>query len=93
VVIVGGEACAHLERGGKRLLTFPAAARRPEWARALADLVTASGSTSGSGPGGGRVRRLQVETIDGERATASPVAVSLREVGFVDGYKGLTLGT
>jgi ATP-dependent Lhr-like helicase len=82
VVVVDGEACAHLERGGRRLLTFPAAARSTRWVQALAGLV-----------GSGRVRRLQVEVIDGERATASPVAASLRAVGFAEGYKGLTLGS
>jgi ATP-dependent Lhr-like helicase len=82
VVLVGGEACAHLERGGRRLLTFPAAANHPGWVDALAGLVSS-----------GRARRVQLETIDGEGAAVSRWAGALERAGFVDGYKGLTLGT
>ena len=40
----------------------------------------------------GRVRRLQIETIDGESAGLSPWADGVRAAGFAEGYKGLTLG-
>lgn len=80
VVLSGGEAAAYLERGGRSLLTFAAASNDVAWARALAALVRS-----------GRVRRLRIEQIDGERVAASTHARLLREVGFADGYKGLTL--
>jgi len=81
VVIVDGDACAYLERGGRSLLTFPASTGHPEWVEALATLV-----------GSGRVRRLRVESIDGAAAVSSAWSEPLRRVGFVEGYKGLTLG-
>ncbi len=82
VVLVDGDACAYLERGGKRLLTFPAASAHAVWPRTLAGLV-----------GSGRARRLRVESVDGTSAASSPWAEALHAVGFVDGYKGLSLGT
>ncbi|MFZ4519792.1 MAG: Lhr family helicase [Microthrixaceae bacterium] len=80
VVISDGEACAYVERGGKGLLTFPAADRHPGWAATLAGLVR-----------GGPLRRLRLERIDGAPAASSPHAGALAAVGFVEGYKGLTL--
>lgn len=82
VVMIGGAACAYLERGGRRLLTFPAAADHVEWVSTLAGLVHS-----------GRVRRLQIESIDGASAAVSPWADALRDVGFAEGYKGLSLGS
>ncbi len=80
VVLVGGALVAHLERGGKSLLTFPAAAHHPHWAEGLAALVK-----------DGRVAKLEVTRIDGEPSAESPAAPVLRAAGFVDGYRGLTL--
>jgi ATP-dependent Lhr-like helicase len=80
VILVSGEPTAFLERGGRSLATFPAAARSPHWAEGLAALVK-----------DGRVRRLEIAKIDGEVAAASPVAEHLRAAGFADGYQGLTL--
>jgi len=80
VVLSGGDASAYLERGGRSLLTFAAASEDAYWAQALAALVRSR-----------RVRRLRIEQIDGERVAASPHARSLRDAGFADGYKGLTL--
>jgi ATP-dependent Lhr-like helicase len=80
VVIVDGEACAFVERGGRRLITFPAATGHPEWVEALASLVHQ-----------GRSGRLRLERIDDAPAAASEHAAALRSVGFVEGYKGLTL--
>lgn len=81
VVIVDGEACVYLERGGRKLLTFPAAGNIPQWPRALAGLV-----------GSGRVKRLQISTIDGASTTGSPWEDALIEAGFAQGYRGLTCG-
>ncbi len=81
VVLVDGHACAYLERGGRTLLTFPAASDQPSWPDVFASLV-----------GSGRVRRLRIETIDGVPAASSGWADALRGAGFVDGYKGLSLG-
>jgi ATP-dependent Lhr-like helicase len=82
VVLVGGHACAYLERGGKKLLTFPDAAEHPDWVRHLAGLVTS-----------GRVRRLRIESVDGASAAIGAWSDALRGAGFVDGYKGLSLGS
>lgn len=81
VVMVDGMACAYLERGGRRLLTFPAATDHTGWVAALADLVRS-----------GRVQRLRVERIDDDPASSSPWGEALRAVGFADGYRGLSLG-
>jgi ATP-dependent Lhr-like helicase len=81
VVLIDGHACAYLERGGKKLLTFPAAADHPSWPAVLAGLVSS-----------GRVRRLRVESVDGTSAASCDWVEALRGAGFVDGYKGLSLG-
>jgi ATP-dependent helicase Lhr and Lhr-like helicase len=78
VVLTNGEPAAFLERGGKTLVTFGADPWR--WADALAALVK-----------DGRVRRIELRQIDGTAAGDHPAAALLREVGFVDGYRGLTL--
>jgi ATP-dependent Lhr-like helicase len=78
VVLAGGEPVAFLERGARSLLTFgsePAA-----WADALAGLVK-----------DGRLRRIELQRIDGLPVGESPLADGLRAAGFVDGYRGLTL--
>jgi ATP-dependent helicase Lhr and Lhr-like helicase len=80
-VVWSTAACAYLERGGKRLLTFPAAAEHPEWPR--------SSAASSIRPAGAPAA---IETIDGEPAATSPWADALRAAGFADGYKGLTRG-
>ena len=82
VVVVDGEACAYLEKGGRSLLTFPAAESHPEWVPTLATLV-----------GDGRVRRLRIESVDGASTATSRWVDPLRAAGFVEGYKGLTLGS
>ncbi|MCD9624799.1 Lhr family helicase [Rhabdothermincola salaria] len=80
VVLVAGEPVVHLERGGRTLSTFPSAGRHAHWAAAIAQLVH-----------GGRVGRLEITRIDGEPAGESPLAEVLRDAGFADGYRGLTL--
>jgi ATP-dependent Lhr-like helicase len=81
VVLVDGDACAYLERGGRRLLTFPAAEQHPEWPTSLRGVVDS-----------GRVRRLRIESIDGDPAAVSARSDALRGAGFADGYKGLSYG-
>lgn len=80
VVLVNGEATAFVERGGRSLVTFPAAADHPEWVEALADVVRS-----------GRRRSMELTRLDGVPARESPLAEVLRGVGFVDGYRGLVL--
>jgi hypothetical protein len=80
VVLRAGEAVAYLERSGKSLLTFPAAATTAGWPTALRDLVERR-----------RVRRIEISKIDGVDVSSSPWAAELRANGFVDGYKGLVL--
>jgi ATP-dependent Lhr-like helicase len=81
VVLVDGEPALWVERGGRRLVTFPVAAATDRWVGGLLQLVD-----------DGRVARLVVEQIDGESAAVSPLAVVLRGSGFRDGYRGLVYG-
>lgn len=90
-VIVDGDLCAYLERGGKRLLTFEAASQHDSWVQMLGSFASATGF-GGSSSSSSRVRRLRIETIDGESANASSWAEALRAVGFTEGYKGLSKG-
>ena len=81
VVLVDGEPAVFVERGGRRLVTFEAAHRSDQWVDGLASLVKE-----------GRVRRLVIQQIDGDSAATSPLANALRAAGFVEGYRGLSLG-
>jgi ATP-dependent Lhr-like helicase len=78
VVLVDGTLAAYLERGARSLATFDVDAAR--WADGIASLVK-----------DGRLRRIELVRIDGEPSAASIHAERLREAGFVDGYRGLTL--
>ena len=80
VVLAGGEAAAYLERGGRSLLTFPAASDRPAWVDGLVAVVK-----------DGFARKLELVRIDGLPARDSPLASTLRAAGFVDSYRGLLL--
>jgi ATP-dependent Lhr-like helicase len=80
VVLVDGEAAAYLEKGGRSLLTFPAAIVDGRWPDALAAVVRT-----------GRRRSMEVAKIDGAPARESGHAEALRGAGFADGYKGLVL--
>jgi ATP-dependent Lhr-like helicase len=80
VVLVDGEAGVFVDKGGRSLLTFPAALVDERWAEALALVVRS-----------GRRRSLEVAKIDGGPSRESPMADVLRAAGFVDGYKGLVL--
>jgi ATP-dependent Lhr-like helicase len=79
VVLDDGELAAYVERGGRSVVTYEAAASG-EWAQALAAAVK-----------DGRLLKLEVAKIDGEPAATSHHAEALRNAGFADGYKGLTL--
>ncbi len=79
VVLVDGACAAYLERGGKHLLTF-ASVDVAGWATAVVEAHKE-----------GRLPRLAIERIDDEPARSSNAAPALRDAGFADGYKGLTL--
>ncbi len=88
VVLVAGEPVLYLERGGRGLQTLvdagdPVGGERLDRAlAALAEHVRA---------GRGALRRLGLERVDGETATSSPLATRLREHGFQEGPRRLTL--
>jgi ATP-dependent Lhr-like helicase len=79
VLLDDGRPAAFLERGGKTLATFDGG-DAAVWADALATLVK-----------DGRVRRLELRTIDGAPAAEHPALDALLAAGFVDGYRALTL--
>ncbi|MGQ0430782.1 MAG: DEAD/DEAH box helicase [Microthrixaceae bacterium] len=81
VVLAAGEPLAYLERGGHRLVRFPAADDDHRWAGALADLVER-----------GRFSSLELRTIDGASVAESPpeVRAALEAAGFQQAYKGWT---
>jgi ATP-dependent Lhr-like helicase len=79
VVLRAGTPLVWFDRSAKHLVTFPAAADDPGWAERLATLVR-----------GGAERSLEVRKVDGGPPTDA-VAAALRDVGFVDGYRGLIL--
>ncbi|HVE92964.1 MAG TPA: DEAD/DEAH box helicase, partial [Actinomycetota bacterium] len=79
VVLEGGMPQAILERGGRTVATFEGSSP-PVWAEALVTLVK-----------DGRLRRLEVQKVDGAPAHDSGAADALREAGFTDSYKGLVL--
>jgi len=80
VVLQNGAPAAYLERGAKSLLTFEDADTDGAWIDALIGLVKES-----------RVRKIELQRIDGVPATESPLASRLREAGFAEGYKGLSV--
>jgi ATP-dependent Lhr-like helicase len=79
VVLDDGAPVAFLERGAKTLAMFgdPGSGT---WADALAALVK-----------DGRLRRIELQTIDGRSVREHPAAEALLEAGFVEGYRGLIL--
>jgi ATP-dependent Lhr-like helicase len=78
VIALDGRPLAFLERGARTLFTFGHGADEVQWADALVGLVK-----------DGRLRRVELTRIDGVPAADSPFAHSLRERGFLDGYRGL----
>jgi ATP-dependent Lhr-like helicase len=80
VILQDGELAAFLERGARSLLTFPAAERDDAWVDALVSLAKEA-----------RVRRIELQRIDGVPSGESRWAPRLREAGFAEGYRGLVL--
>ncbi|MBV9951943.1 MAG: DEAD/DEAH box helicase, partial [Acidimicrobiia bacterium] len=78
VVLVDGHPVVYLERGGRSLVTFPAAADHPDWAESLIAMVK-----------DGRRRSIEINRADGAPVRETPVAEVLRRAGFVEGYRGL----
>ena len=79
-MLVSGEPAAYLERGGRTLVTFPAAERHPAWVEGLVAVVK-----------DGFTRKLELVRVDGRPTRESPWAAPLRAAGFVDSYRGLVL--
>ncbi len=78
VVLWQGQPLVWFDRRGHHLVTFPDAARRPEWAAALAGLVQQ-----------GRARSVEVRKVDGAALDPrSPVGQALEGAGFVQSYRG-----
>lgn len=81
VVLVDGELVFYLEKGVRKLLTFPAAreASRAELAAAaLTGLATRA-----------KGKMLRLQEIDGQEAASHELARVLKEAGFRDDYTGL----
>lgn len=83
VVLAAGVAALYLDRGGKRMLTFPAADDAEVFARAAKALRSVAARQKG--------KMLRVETIDGQPARTSPMAEQLRAADFASDLRGLTL--
>jgi hypothetical protein len=79
-VLLDGTPAAFLERGARTLLTFDVADADAAIADALVSLVK-----------DGRIKRIELAKIDGATASGSRLATALRDVGFVEGYRGLVL--
>jgi ATP-dependent Lhr-like helicase len=81
VVLVGGQAVLYLERGGRSLLTLPAAADEERLLRAvsaLPRLVTPDGP----------FRELRLERVDRGPVGESRLSEHLQAIGFRAGYRG-----
>jgi ATP-dependent Lhr-like helicase len=93
VVLVDGLPVLYLERGGRSLLTFPAAEDAEVAGMALAALpaLVASGASGPSGASRGRSRELVLARVDGEPVATSPWREVLLGAGFAAGYRGLVL--
>ena len=83
VVLHDGELVLYLERGGRSLLTFA-----PFDDAAVAGVAVEALRTLVSDR---RVRRLQIERIDGQAAETSPHRGRLDGLGFRRSYRGLVL--
>ncbi|MFO7532666.1 MAG: DEAD/DEAH box helicase [Candidatus Limnocylindrales bacterium] len=83
VVLHDGDLVLHLERGGRSLLTFAPFDDRAVAAAAVAALRGLMTD--------GRLKRLQLERLDGEVITSSTRREQLTELGFRPGYRGYVL--
>ena len=84
VVIVDGRAALYLERGGRGLLTLPAAADPEVLSRAVAVLP-------GLVAPGGPMSELRLERVDRGPVGESRLAELLREAGFRPSFRGYLL--
>jgi ATP-dependent Lhr-like helicase len=80
VVLVGAEVACYVEAGGRGLQTFVSGEPLRLALSALADAVR-----------GGRIRKLELERIDGEPVLGGPAEALLVELGFRSGPRRLTL--
>jgi ATP-dependent Lhr-like helicase len=80
VVLVGAELACYVEAGGRGLLTFSSGEQLRIALAALADAVRA-----------GRIRKLELERVDGEAVLGSATEPLLVELGFRSGPRRLTL--
>jgi ATP-dependent Lhr-like helicase len=81
VVLVDGVAVLYLERGGRSLISLPAAADPERRDRAVAVLSTLVAP-------GGPMRELRLERVDRGPVSESALAEPLREVGFRASFRG-----
>jgi hypothetical protein len=81
---VDGAAALYLERGGRSLVTLPAAADPDVRERAVAALATLVG------PGGSH-RELRIERVDRGPVAESVLADALAAAGFRQSYRGYLL--
>lgn len=79
VVLVDGEPAVFIDRGAKSILSFPAAHASDVWIDSVKDLARRR-----------IVRTVEIGKIDGEPSSASPLAESFVQNGFIKAYKGLT---
>jgi ATP-dependent Lhr-like helicase len=79
VVLADGEPVVVVERGGRSLITFPAAAETDAWIEAVQRLVK-----------DGRVTKLEIAKVDGDPVRETDFAARLEAAGFPPGYKGMT---
>ena len=84
VVLVDGRAALYLERGGRGLITLPAAADPDIRDRAVAALPSLVAP-------GGPMRELRLERVDRAPVGESLVADALRQAGFRPSYRGYLL--
>jgi ATP-dependent Lhr-like helicase len=80
VVLVGAEVACYVEAGGRGLQTFVSGEPLRIALSALADAVRA-----------GRIRKLELERVDGEPVLGGPAEALLVELGFRSGPRRLTL--
>jgi ATP-dependent helicase Lhr and Lhr-like helicase len=80
VVLRSGRALVWFDRRSHHLVTFPDAHLDDSWAEALVGLVKHD-----------RMRSAEVRKVDGNGLVDAPAGVleTLRDAGFVDGYRGL----
>jgi ATP-dependent helicase Lhr and Lhr-like helicase len=83
LVLVDGHPVFFLEKGGKKLTTFPKAEDSAVLEVALHGLREVARRNRG--------RTLKLQEIDGESARKSPLAARLLQFGFKDDYQGLLL--